>query len=143
MLTDDGPRLIELGARYSGAPAMLATRLATGDNQIARAVRHRLDGQFTPGYELNQPVRVMFVSAEQDGVVSEIEILESALGLATVHKLSLPADGAEVRRTDDLHTTLGWMIQVGPDWAAIEADYQEIRKLERQWNGRQAGAVDG
>ncbi|CAM5613475.1 hypothetical protein SRIMM317S_01611 [Streptomyces rimosus subsp. rimosus] len=38
MLTDDGPRLIEIAARLDGGCAQQAARLATGDCQIDRAV---------------------------------------------------------------------------------------------------------
>lgn len=131
MLTPDGPRLIELAARYSGSCMMISGQLATGDNQIERTVRHYLDGQFTPGYRLRGPVRTLWLCAQRAGVVRDIETIADA-ELPTARCMSLPPNGRVVPRTVDMSTSLGWIIQAAPEWSAIEADYRRIRRVEAE-----------
>ena len=109
---------------------MISGALATGDNQIDRTVRHYVDGEFTPGYRLLQEVRTVWLAAERDGILRNIEILEAAKELPTVHSMSLPVNGRFVPLTTGMSTSLGWMIQSAPGWEAIEADYRKIRELE-------------
>jgi hypothetical protein len=140
IVTADGPRLVELAARYSGSCMMLSGSIATGDNQIERTVRHYLDGDFSPGYTLIQEVRTVWLCADNAGAVRNAEILEAALDLSTVVKTSIPHNGKQVPQTNDVTTSLGWIIQAAPDWDSIELDYLCIRELERSWNDCQ---VDG
>jgi biotin carboxylase len=132
--TAQGPRLVELAARYSGSCMMLAGAYATGDNQIDRTVRHVLDGGFDPGFRLVRPVRAMWLCAEQPGAVVRTDILERLRELPTVWKASLPYEGKHVPMTNDVTTALGWVILGAPGWDAIEADYRRIRELEQEWN---------
>jgi hypothetical protein len=137
ILTKEGPRLVELAARYSGSCMMLSGSLATGDNQIERTVRHHLDGEFTPGYELLREVRTVWLCSDHAGPVRHMEILSAISDLPTVHKMSIPPDGRFMPMTNDVTTSLGWIIQGAADWADIERDYERIRELERSWNDRQ------
>lgn len=133
MLTAEGPRLIEVGARLAGTPLQYCARLATGDCQIERAVRHLLDGSFTPSYELRQHVSIVCLSAPRAGVLRNAEVLDAVPGLPTVARVNLPyASGTEVPRTADLFTLLGWVVLACPDPAAIDADAAALRDLERQ-----------
>jgi hypothetical protein len=116
---------------------MLSGAFATGDSQIERTVRHVLDGDFRPGFELIREVRTAWLCSDHAGPVREMEILQAALDLPTVYKMSIPENGKEVPMTNDVTTSLGWIIQGASDWGAIEADYKRIRELERIWNARQ------
>lgn len=140
IMTADGPRLVELAARYSGSCMMLSGLLATGDNQIERTVRHALDGAFEPGYRLIQPVRTTWLCSEHAGAVRETNLLADMSELPTVHAVSIPSDGKVVPMTRDVTTSLGWVIQGAASWEAIEADYGRIRELERAWNDLQIAA---
>ncbi|MCC9308315.1 ATP-grasp domain-containing protein [Kitasatospora sp. RB6PN24] len=134
IMTAEGPRLVELAARYSGSCMMISGRLATGDNQIHRTVRHLLDNEFTPGFELVQQVRTLWLCADFEGPVRRMDILQAIQDLPTVYRMSIPPDGRSVPMTNDVTTSLGWVIQGAADWAAIEADSARIRELERIWN---------
>ena len=142
IITPDGPRLVELAARYSGSCMMLSGSLATGDNQIERTVRHVLDGEFVPGYDLVNEVRTVWLCSDHAGEVRHMEILQAALELPTVHKMSIPPNGRTVPMTNDVTTALGWIIQGAATWAEIDADYQRIRELEKTWNARQTDESD-
>ncbi len=133
MLTPDGPRLIEIAARLAGTPLQQAARLATGDCQIDRAIRHVLDGHFTRGYQLRQQASVVTLSAARGGVLRNPEVLEALRALPTACLASLPHQaGDTVSATQDLFTLLGWVLLADQDPAAVERDYQAIRAAERQ-----------
>jgi len=133
MLTAAGPRLIEVGARMSGTPLQYCGRLATGDCQVNRAVRHLLDGTFTPGYTLDQHVSVACLNAPRAGVLRNAEVLDAVRQLPTVRRAYLPfRTGDEVPATVDLFTQLGWVALASRDSAALEADYRHIRATEHQ-----------
>jgi hypothetical protein len=138
ILTGSGPRLVELAARYSGSCLMLAGELATGENQITRTVEHVLDGRFTPGYDLVQQLRTVWLCSDYAGPVRDTEILRAIQDLPTVALTSVPYEGKEVGLTNDLGTALGWVIQAAPTLSAIEDDYKRIREMERTWNARQS-----
>jgi hypothetical protein len=133
MLTKDGPRLIEIAARLGGTPLQQASRLATGDCQIDRTVRHVLTGDFTPGYELRQHASVVCLSAPHGGVLRNAEVLASLADLSSARLFSLPhRTGDIVPATEDLFTLLGWILIVAPSAAALDRDYQLIKAAERQ-----------
>ncbi|HEU5158460.1 MAG TPA: ATP-grasp domain-containing protein [Streptosporangiaceae bacterium] len=132
MLTPDGPRLIELAARYSGSCMMISGTLATGENQIDRTVAHYVDGKFSPGFELLREVRTVWLAADKDGILRNIEIFDQVRELPTFYAMSLPENGKHVPLTTGMSTSLGWIIQGASDWDAIEADFRVIKDLERQ-----------
>jgi hypothetical protein len=132
MLTADGPRLIEIAARLSGSCMMIAGKLATGDCQIDRTVRHHLDGEFTPGYELVRHTRAMWLGTPNAGILRNIEVLEASRDLPTAQAMSLVKNGTVVSATVDAFTELGWIVLAHVDADAVEADYRRIKELERQ-----------
>jgi hypothetical protein len=139
--TSDGPRLVELAARYSGSCMMLSGLLATGDNQIERTVRHVMDGTFEPWFRLERPVRTAWLCSDHAGPVRAMHVLAAIADLPTVDSMAIPPDGKPMPVTNDVTTSLGWVIQGADSWAEIEADYRRIRELEREWNSMQAPAM--
>ncbi|MFJ9848645.1 ATP-grasp domain-containing protein [Streptomyces sp. NPDC101150] len=131
MLTDRGPRLIEIAARLDGGCAQQATRLATGDSQIDRAVRHHLDSAFVPGFEIAQPTRVAWLSAANSGTMSNAEVLDAMRELASFQKLGCRyPNGSRVPKTEDLFTTLGWVLLSTPDQDVLDQDTKRVREIE-------------
>jgi len=139
ILTADGPRLVELAARYSGSCMMLSGLLATGDNQIERTVRHALDGAFEPGFTMAREVRTAWLCADRSGPVRHMATLEAIGELPTVHAMSIPPEGKPMPVTNDVTTSLGWVIQGAGSWDEIERDYRQIRELENEWNRLREG----
>lgn len=132
VLTSDGPRLIEIAARLAGTPLQQAARLATGDCQIDRTVRHVLDGEFTPGYRLRQQVAIVCLSASRSGLLCNAEILDNLSDLPTARLVSLPhRTGEYVPATEDLFTLLGWVMLASPSAAELDRDYAAIKETER------------
>ncbi len=133
MLTADGPRLIEVGARPAGGGHQLICELATGDNQIIRTVDHRARNRFRSGYRLQRFVRGVFISAPRAGVWRNAEVFDEVDTLPTFHAKHFPrGTGDAVPATEDLATFLAWVILTGPDEGAIDADYRRIREWERR-----------
>ncbi|MEU3005985.1 ATP-grasp domain-containing protein [Streptomyces sp. NPDC007020] len=131
MQTDRGPRLIEIAARLDGGCGQQAARLATGDSQIDRAVRHHLDGTFTPGYSIANLTRVVWLSAPNGGTMHNAEVLDAARELASFQKLGCRyPNGSRVPKTEDLFTTLGWVLLSTSDQHLLEQDTQQVRKIE-------------
>ncbi|MET8857277.1 ATP-grasp domain-containing protein [Streptomyces sp. NPDC004579] len=143
IMTQDGPRLVELAARYSGSCMMISGSLATGDNQIERTVRHVLDGEFTPSFELVKEVRTLWLCSDLAGPVHNMEILRAIADLPTTYSMSIPPEGRDMPLTNDVTTSLGWVIQGADDWGAIEKDSARIRELERTWNAARAADAAG
>ncbi|MEW2633571.1 ATP-grasp domain-containing protein [Streptomyces sp. NPDC048389] len=131
MLTDHGPRLIEIAARLDGGCGQQAARLATGDCQIDRAVRHHLDSSFTPGYEIVQPTRVVWLSAANSGTMRNAEVLDAVRELASFQKLGCRyPNGSRVPKTEDLFTTLGWVLLSATDQDIVDQDTKRVREIE-------------
>jgi biotin carboxylase len=132
MITPAGPRLIEVGARMAGAGQQDLSFTAAGDNQIERAVRHRVDGDRTvSGYTMRQHVRSVYLSSPRAGRLDSGGALDALTELPTVHRSYLAhRDGDLVARTDDLWTSLGYLVLAGPDAAALDADERAIRAVE-------------
>lgn len=131
MHTDSGPRLIEIAARLDGGCGQQAARLATGDSQIDRAVRHHLDSAFTPGFEIVAATRVAWLSAANSGTMSNAEVLDEVRELASFQKLGCRyPNGSQVPKTEDLFTTLGWVLLSTPDQDVLDQDTKRVREIE-------------
>lgn len=133
MLTADGPRLIEVGARMCGSihyPHF--GRTATGESQLERIVRScGGDGDIRADYVLRRHLRVTFLVARTCGVVRNAEVFDRLPGLASYHVGDLHvANGAWVPKTTDLFTALGMVSLAHPDPAQVLADYATIRAWE-------------
>jgi biotin carboxylase len=133
MMTADGPRLIEVAARPAGGGHQFITEAATGDNHIQRTVAHRTRGEFRPSYELRRHLSAVFVSSPATGVWRNAEIFDEVDVLPTMWRKHFPfGTGDAVRATEDLLSHLAWVVLVGADAAAIEADVRRIAELERR-----------
>lgn len=133
IITADGPRLVEIGARQAGGEHQMITELATGSNHISRTVAHRVRGEFRPGYELLQRVYGVVLSAPVSGIWRNAELFDNVESLPTFWKKWLSGGtGDHVVQTNDIFTFLGWVILASTDEQAMRADYQVVKELERQ-----------
>jgi biotin carboxylase len=135
MLTESGPRLIEVNARPHGGGQPRFCRVATGSSQIDRAVRYfaRL-GDIPLEYKLHQRLIVVFLINRNTGVVRNVEILDAVRNLPSHHFVSIQvSNGDRVQQTKDLLTTLalGFVVLVHKDREQIMADYEAVRRIER------------
>jgi hypothetical protein len=135
MLTDRGPRLIEIGARPHGGGHPRFCRIATSDSQLDRVVRRFTGGTPPPAsYELRQHVLVVFLIARRAGYVRTAAALDLIANLDTHHfsKIAI-RDGARLEPTKDLFGSLdlGFVVLAHPELARVEADARRVRALEQ------------
>jgi carbamoylphosphate synthase large subunit len=133
IVTKEGPRLLEVGARPAGGGHQMITKLATGTNHILRTVAHRVRGEFQPGYRLIQYVCSVVVTAPQAGIWRNADLFAGVDSLATFHvKHFYYGTGELVPAPAGLSSMLGWVVLVSSDKEAMEADYRRIKDLERR-----------
>jgi len=134
IMTDDGPRLLEIGARPAGGGHCMITNLACGSNHLTRTIDHRVNGEFQPSYVLNQYVCSVVISAPVAGIWRNAEIfanVETELPTFWMKYLSA-GTGDVVPATDDYYTMLGWIVLASKDNEAMLADCRRIKELESQ-----------
>lgn len=131
MLTEQGPRLIEVGARTCGGPVLGFSRAATGSSQLERVVEAYADGHIqSRNYRLQRTVVPVFLSVPASGSLHNLEVLEPLRQLST-HLVShlWRREGDRVSKTIDLDTVIG-IIALAGEREAVWADYQRVREAE-------------
>jgi hypothetical protein len=133
IVTAQGPRLLEVGARPAGGGHQMISKLATGTNHIERTVAHRVRGQFTEGYELVQRVCSVVITAPSAGIWRNAEVFDGVEELPTfwAKHFYFGTDEA-VPAPAGLSSMLGWVVLAAPDHDAVQADYHRIKELERR-----------
>ena len=136
MLTEDGPRLIEIGARPHGGGHPQFCRHATGDSQVDRVARCFAEkGLLKPGYELATNMMIVFLMCKRGGTVTNAKIMEKipALDSYFFSKVNI-SDGDVLEPTKDLFASLdlGFVALAHTDKNQIQADYDLIRSIEQQ-----------
>lgn len=133
MLTDEGPRLIELNARPHGGGQPPYCRHATGDSQVDRTVRAVTGGELPEGYELRRRLLVVFLIGREPGVVTNAGVLAGVRDLPSHHESVVHVrDGQRIEVTKDLLNTLslGFVVLAHEDREQVMADYAAVRRLE-------------
>jgi len=131
MLTKEGPRLIESGARMLGGPTVGFSRVATGSSQADKLVEVYVDGVVkTKEYKLNEIVVPVFLKSSANGIISNAEALDEISELPTLlNQFVWFKNGDSVPRTVDYLTSIGIVALTG-DRDSIFIDYKKIRKME-------------
>ncbi|MDB5101352.1 MAG: hypothetical protein JWM80_5773 [Cyanobacteria bacterium RYN_339] len=133
MLTPDGPRLIEVGARTCGGPVLGFSRVATGSSQLERVVEAYVDGAIrTLAYDVTKTVVPVFLIAPASGIIQNVEVLDPLRELSThLNTYTWHRNGDAVRQTVDYHTMMG-IVALAGEREAVFADYKRIREAEAQ-----------
>ena len=138
MLTDDGPVLIECGARLHGSIRDDVVDRCT-PSHVTVTVEAYLDPSSVarragsdPEYRLANASRcVMLISHQEGRVISdagmrEVERLPSYAG-----SIAMAQPGDVITRTVDLFSCPGMIYLVDPDREVLRRDYERLRELER------------
>lgn len=147
MLTENGPVLIESGARLQGAVTPAPHAAATGTSQVALTVDACTDPDAfdrLPGtvYQLHQQLRVVSLIAPHDGALADGQALAELNSLATLSASVRSLDaGTPVRRTVDLFSSPDHLYLLHAELDAVERDYARIRQLEQDGLYRGAEAT--
>ncbi|WP_182875526.1 ATP-grasp domain-containing protein [Microbispora sp. H10670] len=139
MVTDRGPVLIECASRLSGGLNRPAANHAVGASMLDLAARLVVEGEpFAARLAdeqkgLHAPLwQVQFISA-QSGTVTRSHY-EELLGTleSTTWIQKAPRAGDTVTRTTDLYSSPGIVFMSHPDPEVLQADYQTVRRWERE-----------
>jgi biotin carboxylase len=133
MLTDKGPRLIELGARMCGGPVVRFAREASGSSQADKLVEIYTDGDvLNKKYEFKKSVVPVFLKSPSRAIISNIEALAETSKLPTLFNTYIWfKNGDLVPQTVDYLTSIG-IVALAGDREHILIDYKKIRHLESQ-----------
>jgi biotin carboxylase len=131
MLTPQGPRLIEVGARTCGGPVLGFSRVATGSSQLERVVEAYVDREIrTRSYDFRQTVVPIFLIAPVSGILRNVEQLDQLRQLPTHLSTHMwLGNGDHILRTVDFDTALG-IVGLAGEREAVFADYQRVREVE-------------
>ncbi|MFD4641736.1 ATP-grasp domain-containing protein [Lentzea sp. NPDC058436] len=132
MVTPKGPRLIDIGARLAEAERQELTLLGTGENQVTRMVRHRVDGDSVRSYSRRQHVKSVYVSSPAAGELGNSVRFDELSSLLPSYQSDALAyrEGSMVPRTDDLWTSLGSVVLATTDVDQLERDVAVVREIE-------------
>ncbi|MCL5272886.1 MAG: hypothetical protein M1486_06275 [Gammaproteobacteria bacterium] len=133
MLTKEGPRLIETGARMCGGPVVRFAREATGSSQADKLVEIYADGNVSnPEYVFKKTVVPVFLKSPARGTIANIEALSNSSQLLTfLDDYIWCANGDQVPQTVDYLTSIG-IIALAGESTSIFQDYKKIRDMESQ-----------
>lgn len=136
MLTANGPKLIEIGARPHGGGHPQFCRHATGDSQIHRMARGIMEQRLSrTDYDLQTDLTVVFLMCRNGGKVTNRQVLDAVYDLKSHHfsRISIH-QGDHLEPTKDLFASLdmGFVVLSHDDQAQILADTKAIRALEAQ-----------
>ncbi|WAI73571.1 ATP-grasp domain-containing protein [Legionella pneumophila] len=131
MLTKDGPRLIETGARMCGGPVVGFAREATGSSQADKLVEIYVDGGVsTEEYVFKKTVVPVFLKSPAKGKISNVEAFADLSKLPTfLNEHIWFKNGDLVPQTVDYLTSIG-IIGLAGDRDSILLDYEKIRSME-------------
>ncbi|XBS70093.1 hypothetical protein ABK905_01975 [Acerihabitans sp. KWT182] len=135
ILSSDGPRLLEVGARASGAANPTAIRIATGSDQL-ELMRYAYTSpasfhQARERYQLNRPLRCVHAIASQNQPFSHAELrnfLETLPGFVSV--VMKIAEGTRLKPTTDVFTCPAAFFLTGENEQDIAQDYVRYRQWE-------------
>jgi hypothetical protein len=139
MLTADGPRLVEVGARLCGNFDPRAHDRALGGNQadIAALAYRRpqefLDRYAGRRYTRNRHAWTYLTPTELSGTVTRIDqaVVEEIRGLDTFAGLAFKIhEGGPIRPTTDLHSATMRVFLVGDSDEQVCADYLRVQQLK-------------
>jgi biotin carboxylase len=138
ILTADGPRLLETGARVSGLANPAALDRCTGANQVDLTLACHLDGAeellVRPAcYERLLMARCVSLISRRRVPLPAAAIRRSLRKLPAFDSVRFRlAGGATTAPTVDLNSSPGAVFLVHEDEAEIDRAYQHLRRLERE-----------
>lgn len=131
MLTKNGPRLIETGARMCGGPVVGFARVASGSSQADKLVEVYVDGDVSNReYTFRKTVMPVFLASPARGIISNAEALADTSKLPTFLNENLWfKNGDTVSHTVDYLSAIG-IVALAGDRQSVLSDKARIREME-------------
>jgi biotin carboxylase len=136
MLTENGPILVEIGARLGGHLDVVACQRCFGYSHIELTVdsytNPALFKQKTQApYVLKEYCNILYLISSQEGIVESVPILDLIKSLPSYFFVAMSAQpGKPIQKTRDLLTIPGMAILLHPDAAVVDRDYETIIQAE-------------
>ena len=135
MMTKDGPRLIEMGARISGATLPDVDLACIGHGQIDLTVDAYLDParfreKTRAPYELKKRAAIITLRSTQAGTIKSVPRFESLKGYFTSRIKVKIGDQAQITR--DVFSSPGFVCVISERPEDIASDYRTVRALEKE-----------
>lgn len=136
IFAEDGPKLLETGARLSGLANPAVLTLATGGNQVdlsAAAYRNRqlIIDRSGEHYSRRSACLCVNLIAHESGYIDRQEIRNALTSLKSFHSFWLRATSEQVKQTIDLNSSPGVVFLLDKDETTLEIDLEKIRKIEQ------------
>ncbi|MEH7036426.1 hypothetical protein V7054_30215, partial [Priestia megaterium] len=138
MYTEQGPILIESGARMMGTILEDAVISAIGDSHVTTTVERyvqpeKFRNRLMQGYQLNKNLFCITLVSNETGTVLENHVVERLQELDSFYKVfHTPQVGEKIYKTVDLFTNPGIIYLLHDSQEQIYKDYKEIRRLEAE-----------
>lgn len=138
ILTSQGPRLLETGARLSGLANPTALRAATGADQVGLTVQACLNpgrlSRHPRRYQRLQAACTLNLIARSQRVFEVSQVSAQLNSLASFNSARWRlADGRTLMPTIDLNSSPGAVFLVHPDPERIQQDHCAWRVWEQHW----------
>lgn len=138
MLTDEGPKIIEVGARIQGGVNPEVHIECMGTSQLEKTVDCYLEPMkfqsfFNHGYSLKKYSRWIDLIVPCSGTINSFNLIEKVKKLPSFYCATadiLPGDF--LHKTIDLYTSPGNIYLVHEDPEQLEKDYHKLRALEKE-----------
>lgn len=136
MLTEEGPILVEIGARLGGHMGMKILDACLEHNLIELTVDAYVDptafhNKTTAPYKLKNNCLIVYLVSSQEGIIEALPILETIDSLPTLFTTYMQVKvGDYLVKTNDMITTPGKVILINESADLIENDYLKLIKAE-------------
>ncbi|MDF1758972.1 MAG: ATP-grasp domain-containing protein [Coxiellaceae bacterium] len=131
IVTAQGPRLIEVGARMCGGPTVEAARAATGSSQADKWAEIFANGDvISKQYVVNKTVVPVFLKSPASGRMINAEVFDEVATLPTLLNAYIWYENNDcVVQTVDYLSAIGIVVLAG-DRETVFDDYKKIRQME-------------
>jgi biotin carboxylase len=138
MLTNDGPILIEVGARLHGSINPDAVTECVGHNHVSKTVESYIDPvaflkKVNNPYNLHKRSFCLALISEFSGIIKDFPGLKKIEKLPSFFSIKMSVNSGDLlQKTVDLVSSPGIIYLIHEDRDVLEQDYQTIRNIEKQ-----------
>lgn len=138
MMTQSGPKLIELGARLQGGISSKAVCEAIGESHLTLTAqllvdREKLEKYISKPYRIKKNIMAVAFVVRDGGEIIQSHLQETVAKLPSFYLfMSKPEKGDIISKTTDLFTSPGVVYLVSDDINELNQDYQQIREWEEK-----------
>jgi biotin carboxylase len=136
IVTDEGPVLVETGARLHGSGFPAYSRECIGYGQVDLTVDAYVDERAfeeksRAPYALQKKLVIVDLISRAEGILKDLPHLADIRSLPSYHSMKLFArPDTYIKKTVDVFTSPGFVVLIHPEMETIRRDYAYIRETE-------------